>query len=156
MFIRSYEEEYVAKYTLPELSYDYGALEPHISGRIMELHHTKHHNTYVNGANTALEKLEAAREDGDFSTITQLTKDLAFNLGGHTNHSIFWNNLSPDGGDKPTGELATIWGQVVPENGVEQPVPRWWPVHRLVCRHHMGTGCTRGHMRDDGRRAGSH
>jgi Fe-Mn family superoxide dismutase len=107
MFIRSYEEEYVAKYTLPELSYDYGALEPHISGRIMELHHSKHHNTYVNGANTALEKLEAAREAGDFSTINQLTKDLAFNLGGHTNHSIFWNNLSPEGGDKPTGELAS-------------------------------------------------
>ena len=54
----------MAKYTLPELSYDYGALEPHISGRIMELHHSKHHNTYVNGANTALEKLEAAREAG--------------------------------------------------------------------------------------------
>src|SRR5690625_1004240 len=107
MFIRSYEEEYVAKYTLPELSYDYGALEPHISGRIMELHHSKHHNTYVNGANNALEKLEAAREAGDFSTINQLTKDLAFNLGGHTNHSIFWNNLSPEGGDKPTGELAS-------------------------------------------------
>src|SRR5690625_2162900 len=107
MFIRSYEEEYVAKYTLPELSYDYGALEPHISGRIMELHHSKHHNTYVNGANTALEKLEAAREAGDFSTINQLTEDLAFNLDGHTNHSIFWNNLSPEGGDKPTGELAS-------------------------------------------------
>src|SRR5690625_2288657 len=73
----------------------------------MELHHSKHHNTYVNGANTALEKLEAAREAGDFSTINQLTKDLAFNLGGHTNHSIFWQNLSPEGGDKPTGELAS-------------------------------------------------
>ena len=97
----------MAKYTLPELSYDYGALEPHISARIMELHHSKHHNTYVNGANTALEKLEAAREAGEFGNINQLSKDLAFNLGGHTNHSIFWNNLSPDGGDKPTGELAS-------------------------------------------------
>src|SRR5690625_4646582 len=105
MFIRSYEEEYVAKYTLPELSYDYGALEPHISGRIMELHHSKHHNTYVNGANTALEKLEAAREAGDFSTINQLTKDLAFNLGGHTNHSIFWRNPSPEAAAKPPVEL---------------------------------------------------
>ncbi|GAA2042445.1 superoxide dismutase [Yaniella flava] len=96
----------MAKYTLPELPYDYGALEPHISGRIMELHHSKHHNTYVNGANTALEQLEAAREAGDFSTVNLLSKNLQFNLGGHTNHSIFWNNLSPDGGDKPTGELA--------------------------------------------------
>src|SRR5690625_3811905 len=97
----------MANYSLPELPYDYGALEPHISGRIMELHHSKHHNTYVNGANTALEKLQAAREAGDFGNINQLSKDLAFNLGGHTNHSIFWNNLSPDGGDKPTGELAS-------------------------------------------------
>ena len=96
----------MATYSLPELPYDYGALEPHISGRIMELHHSKHHNTYVNGANTALEKLAAAREAGDFGNINQLSKDLAFNLGGHTNHSIFWNNLSPEGGDKPTGELA--------------------------------------------------
>src|SRR5690625_5543321 len=97
----------MANYSLPELPYDYGALEPHISGRIMELHHSKHHKTYVNGANTALEKLQAAREAGDFGNINQLSKDLAFNLGGHTNHSIFWNNLSPDGGDKPTGELAS-------------------------------------------------
>src|SRR5699024_2312291 len=95
------------KYELPELPYDYGALEPHISGQIMELHHSKHHNTYVNGANTALEKLQPAREAGDFSNINQISTDLAFNLGGHTNHSSFWNNLSPDGGDKPTGELAS-------------------------------------------------
>ena len=72
----------------------------------MELHHSKHHATYVKGANTALEKLAAAREAGDFGSVNQLSKDLAFNLGGHTNHSIFWKNLSPEGGDKPTGELA--------------------------------------------------
>ncbi|MGO1434890.1 MAG: superoxide dismutase [Canibacter sp.] len=97
----------MTKYELPELPYDYSALEPHISGRIMELHHSKHHATYVKGANTALEKLEAARENDDFSAINQLSKDLAFNLGGHTNHSIFWENLSPDGGDKPVGDLAS-------------------------------------------------
>ena len=56
-------------YVLPDLDYDYAALEPHISGRIMELHHSKHHATYVKGANTALEKLAAAREAGDFSTV---------------------------------------------------------------------------------------
>ena len=93
-------------YTLPELPYDYAALEPYISAKIMELHHDKHHANYVAGANTALEKLEAARETGDFAAINLWEKNLAFNLGGHTNHSIFWKNLSPEGGDKPTGELA--------------------------------------------------
>ncbi len=97
----------MAVYTLPELPYDYAALEPHISAKIMELHHDKHHATYVAGANTALEKLEEARSTGDFANVNKLEKDLAFNLGGHVNHSIFWNNLSPDGGDKPTGELAS-------------------------------------------------
>ncbi len=94
------------KYTLPELPYDYSALEPHISGKIMELHHDKHHNTYVNGANTALEKLAAAREAEDLAAINQFSKDLAFNLGGHTNHSVFWTNMGPDGGGEPEGELA--------------------------------------------------
>jgi len=95
----------MAKYTLPELPYDYAALEPHISATIMELHHSKHHQTYVNGANATLDLLAEAREKGDFANINRLQKDLAFNLGGHTNHSIFWTNLSPNGGDKPTGDL---------------------------------------------------
>lgn len=95
----------MAKYTLPELPYDYSALEPHISATIMELHHSKHHQTYVNGANTTLDLLAEAREKNDFANINRLQKDLAFNLGGHTNHSIFWTNLSPNGGDKPTGDL---------------------------------------------------
>ena len=94
-------------YTLPDLPYDYAALEPHISARIMELHHDKHHATYVSGANTALEKLAEARTSGDLTYINQLEKNLAFNLGGHVNHSVFWTNMSPDGGDKPTGELAS-------------------------------------------------
>ncbi|ROR71778.1 superoxide dismutase [Bogoriella caseilytica] len=96
----------MAVYTLPELPYDYSALEPHISGKIMELHHSKHHNTYVQGANSALEKLAEARESGDFATVPQLEKALAFNLGGHLNHSIFWHNLSPEGGGEPEGEIA--------------------------------------------------
>ncbi|MFT0847971.1 superoxide dismutase [Actinomycetaceae bacterium L2_0104] len=95
----------MATYTLPELPYDYSALEPHISGKIMELHHDKHHATYVSGANTALENLAAAREAGDLSKVNQFSKDLAFNVGGHTNHTVFWNNLSPEGGDRPQGEL---------------------------------------------------
>ena len=96
----------MTKYTLPELTYDYAALEPNISGRIMELHHDKHHLAYVNGANTALEQLAEARDKGDFANINKLQKDLAFHLSGHVNHSIFWKNLSPNGGDKPFGELA--------------------------------------------------
>ena len=96
----------MTKYELPELDYAYDALEPRISGEIMELHHSKHHANYVNGANAALEKLAAARKSGDFAAVTGLSKDLAFNLGGHTNHSLFWKLLSPNGGGEPTGELA--------------------------------------------------
>lgn len=96
----------MAVYTLPDLPYDYAALEPHISAKIMELHHDKHHKAYVDGANTALEKLAAARDAEDFAVVNKLEKDLAFNLGGHTNHTIFWNNLSGDGGGEPEGELS--------------------------------------------------
>ncbi|MFD4295146.1 superoxide dismutase [Rhodococcus sp. NPDC058505] len=94
-------------YTLPELPYDYAALEPHISGKIMELHHDKHHAAYVAGANTALEKLAELRDADALAPVVNLhEKNLAFHLGGHTNHTVFWNNLSPNGGDKPEGELA--------------------------------------------------
>lgn len=91
-------------YTLPELGYDYSALEPHISARIMELHHSKHHAAYVAGANAALEAMAAARETNNFANLPKLEKDLAFNLGGHINHSVFWKNLGPDSG-MPEGEL---------------------------------------------------
>ena len=94
-------------YTLPDLAYDYSSLEPAISGRIMELHHSKHHQAYVTGANTALAQLAEARDKGDLTYVNKLEKDLSFNLGGHVNHSIFWTNLSPNGGDKPTGDLAS-------------------------------------------------
>jgi len=95
------------KYLLPELAYDYGALEPHLSGRILELHHGKHHKAYVDGANTVLDRLAEARETGDFGSINQLEKNLAFHLSGHILHSIFWKNLSPSGGGEPAGELAS-------------------------------------------------
>lgn len=95
----------MAEYTLPELPYDYAALEPHISGKIMQLHHDKHHQAYVTGANTALQQLGEARESGNFGAINKLEKDLAFHLGGHVNHSIFWTNLGPDA-KVPEGELA--------------------------------------------------
>lgn len=96
----------MAEYRLPDLPYDYGALEPHISGKIMELHHDKHHQAYVTGTNTALEQMAEAREKDELGTINLLQKNLAFNLAGHVNHTVFWENLSPEGGDKPTGELA--------------------------------------------------
>jgi Fe-Mn family superoxide dismutase len=96
----------MSKYVLPDLSYDYAALEPNISGRIMELHHDKHHLAYVNGANTAIDALAEARDKNDLTMVNKFQKDLAFNLAGHVNHTVFWKNLSPDGGDKPVGELA--------------------------------------------------
>lgn len=95
-------------YSLPELPYDPGALEPHISGRILELHHDKHHAAYVKGANTTLEKLSEIREKGDFSTISMLEKNLAFHVSGHVLHSVFWTNLSPHGGGAPAGPFAEL------------------------------------------------
>lgn len=104
------------KYTLPDLPYDYGALEPHISGQIMEVHYTKHHQTYVNGINDAQEKFAAASTPAEKVALTSLIK---FHGGGHVNHSLFWENLSPaskDGGDPPSGALATAindtWGSL--------------------------------------------
>ncbi|MCF8528411.1 MAG: superoxide dismutase [Aquiluna sp.] len=91
-------------YTLPELTFDYSALEPNISARIMELHHSKHHAAYVAGANAALEAMAQARETNNFANLPKLEKDLAFNLGGHVNHSIFWKNLSPES-SMPEGDL---------------------------------------------------
>ena len=96
----------MAEYTLPDLDWDYGALEPHISGQINELHHDKHHATYVKGANSAVTALEEARAKDDHSAILLNEKNLAFNLGGHVNHTVWWKILSPNGGDKPTGDLA--------------------------------------------------
>jgi Fe-Mn family superoxide dismutase len=96
----------MARYALPELDYDVAALEPHLSARIVELHHDKHHAAYVDGANTTLDKLQEARESGDFATINQLEKNLAFHVSGHVLHSLLWKNLSPDGGGVPDGDLA--------------------------------------------------
>ena len=95
----------MTRYVLPELDYDYGALEPHISGRIMELHHSKHHKTYVDGANAALEHLQEARARGHFESVGQLERVLAFNASGHVLHSLFWRNLAPNAGGRPNGEL---------------------------------------------------
>lgn len=92
-------------YSLPDLPYDYNALEPVISAEIMTLHHTKHHMTYVNNLNIALEKFYEAKHKNDISSMISLEPMLRFNGGGHINHSIFWQNLSPKGGGEPEGDL---------------------------------------------------
>ena len=93
-------------YELPALDYDYGALEPYYSARILELHHDKHHTAYVDGVNATLDTLAASRESDDLSAIVGLEKTLAFNLSGHVLHTLFWKNLNPNGGERPDGELA--------------------------------------------------
>ena len=92
-------------YALPELSYGYGALEPHVSRELLELHHDAHHAAYVNGANETLDKLEDARRERRFDYIGQLEKSLAFNVAGHVLHSLLWKNLTPNGNGSPDGEL---------------------------------------------------
>lgn len=93
------------KHSLPDLKYDFNALEPYISADIMKLHYEKHHQTYVNNLNIAEEKLAEATAQGDPEAIIRLLPALKFNGGGHINHSIFWENLSPKGGGLPTGDL---------------------------------------------------
>ena len=107
------------QFTLPELPYAYGALEPAVSGEIMEIHHAKHHNTYVTNLNAAHEKLAAATAAGDVSAAIALQGAIKFNGGGHLNHSIFWASLAPPscgGGAPPGGALADAiaaqWGSL--------------------------------------------
>ncbi|PQE29541.1 putative SOD2-superoxide dismutase (Mn) mitochondrial protein [Rutstroemia sp. NJR-2017a WRK4] len=98
------------KATLPDLPYDYGALEPSISGKIMELHHSKHHQTYVNSYNAAIEKVAAAEAKSDIGAAIALQPVINFHGGGHINHSLFWENLAPaknGGGGEPSGALKT-------------------------------------------------
>ncbi|GMN23382.1 hypothetical protein TIFTF001_000101 [Ficus carica] len=89
--------------TLPDLPYDYGALEPAISAEIMLLHHQKHHQAYVSNYNKALEQLQDAISKGDVSSVVKLQSAIKFNGGGHINHSVFWKNLAPvqEGGGEP-------------------------------------------------------
>jgi len=95
------------KYELPKLGFEYNALEPHVSEEQLKIHHTKHHQSYVDAANKAFEKLENARkENSEFDAKSEL-KNLAFNASGHILHSLFWENLSPKGGE-PEGKLKEI------------------------------------------------
>lgn len=98
-------------YQLPELPYDYKALEPVISAEIMELHYTKHHKGYVTNLNAALEKYHEAETKNDVAQMIALQSAIKFNGGGHINHSIFWTILAPiskGGGGEPKGDLAKM------------------------------------------------
>lgn len=97
------------QFTLPELPYDFNALEPVILAEIMELHYKKHHQTYVNNLNKALDEYFDAVSKKDLPRQIALQKAIQFNGGGHINHSIFWTNLAPKqkgGGTPPSGKLA--------------------------------------------------
>lgn len=95
-------------YSLPKLPYGYKDLEPYISEEQLTLHHDKHHQAYVTGANAILEKFDKAHKEGGDLDLKAALKELSFNIGGHILHSLFWENLAPKdkGGDKPTGILA--------------------------------------------------
>lgn len=96
-------------HSLPDLPYAYDALEPYIDKETMELHHSKHHQTYVNGVNGAEAGLAKARAAGDFALIQHLSRQLAFHYGGHYLHSMFWKIMAPNGnggGGNPEGPLA--------------------------------------------------
>ncbi len=101
--------EKVKSFSLPKLPYDYNALEPYISETQLKLHHDKHHQAYVNGANADFEKLDKARKENAELDMKALLKDLSFNVGGHLLHSIFWENMAPagkGGGGQPKGAIA--------------------------------------------------
>jgi Fe-Mn family superoxide dismutase len=93
-------------YSLPKLKYDYKDLVPYMSEVQLTIHHQKHHQAYVNGANAILEKLGKARKEGTDLDMKSTLKELSFNIGGHVLHSLFWGNLAPAKGGKPGGMLA--------------------------------------------------
>lgn len=97
------------EFVLPKLPYEYNALEPHIDAQTMEIHHSKHHQAYVNGLNKAAAELAKARESGDMALVKHWSRELAFHGGGHINHALFWNTMAPaekGGGGRPEGALA--------------------------------------------------
>jgi Fe-Mn family superoxide dismutase len=133
-------------FTLPELPYDYSALEPTIDARTMEIHHSKHHQAYVDNANKALEGTEWADRSvesvlaGLAAIPEEVRTAVRNNAGGHANHSLFWEIMSPDGGGEPEGELKAaiddLWGsteelqKVVNEHGVKRFGSGWtWLIY---------------------------
>jgi Fe-Mn family superoxide dismutase len=102
--------EKIKTFTLPELPYDYNALAPYISEQQIKLHHDKHHQAYVNGANAIFEKLDKARNENLDVDMKAMLKELSFNVGGHLLHTTFWENMAPagTGGGKPGGAVADM------------------------------------------------
>ncbi len=106
-----YEEEMNVEagklYVLPKLPYEYNQLVPHISEEQLKIHHQRHHQAYVNGANAILQRLDKARKEGTDLDVKSTLKELSFNIGGHLLHSLFWENLVPSGkgGGMPGGAL---------------------------------------------------
>jgi len=102
--------EKIKTFTLPKLPYDYNALAPYISEQQLKLHHDKHHQAYVNGANAIFEKLDKARNESTDADMKAMLKELSFNIGGHLLHTTFWENMAPadKGGGKPGGAVADM------------------------------------------------
>ena len=102
--------EKIKTFTLPKLPYDYNALAPFISEQQLKLHHDKHHQAYVNGANAIFEKLDKARSENADADMKAMLKELSFNVGGHLLHTTFWENMAPagKGGGKPGGAVADM------------------------------------------------
>jgi len=94
-------------YVLPKLLYEYKDLQPYMSEEQLRIHHSKHHQAYVNGANAIFQRLDKARKEGADIDVKSTLKELSFNIGGHILHSLFWSNLAPasKGGGKPSGVL---------------------------------------------------
>lgn len=116
----------LAKVTLPDLKYSYSALEPVISSKLLEIHHKKHHQAYVNNLNNAIDQFEGkflfyleAKANFDYNKMVALAQTIKFNLGGHVNHSIYWENLAPigQGGGEFPGETSALTKQVVHQYG---------------------------------------
>jgi len=97
-------------YVLPKLPYEYGALAPYMSEEQLRIHHSKHHQAYVNGANAILQRLDKARKEDAEIDIKSSLKELSWNIGGHLLHPLFWENLAPPrkGGGKPGGVLGDV------------------------------------------------
>ena len=110
--------EKVKTFTLPKLPYEYNALAPYISEEQLKLHHSKHHQAYVNAANALLGRIDEASKDSSqidywvsYGYVKALAKELSFNVGGHLLHSIFWENMAPPGsggGGAPTEAIAEL------------------------------------------------
>ncbi|AUM96089.1 TPA: superoxide dismutase [Clostridium botulinum] len=92
-------------HTLPNLNYDYNALEPHYDEKTLKIHHDIHHKAYVDGLNKAEQKLQEARESGDFTLIKHWEKEIAFHGSGHILHTLFWENMTPNGKINPEGSV---------------------------------------------------